>query len=85
MEVKEWRTMSQKNRHKVLDVVAEVVPINQKEALEDQLRVAGFDPMQLTEFEKALLFQIGWAKHDVVEAIDELGAMLEDYLGEGEE
>jgi hypothetical protein len=75
--------MSQKNRHKVLDVVA--VPINQKEALEDQLRVAGFDPMQLTEFEKALLIQIGLMRTDVVEAIDELGAMLEDYLGEGEE
>ena len=77
--------MSQKNRHKTLDVVAEVVPINQKDALEDQLRVAGFDPMQLSEFEKALLIQIGLMRTDVVEAIDELGAMLEDYLGEGEE
>jgi hypothetical protein len=77
--------MSQKNRHKTLDIVAEVVPINQKDALEDQLRVAGFDPMQLSEFEKALLIQIGLIRTDVVEAIDELGAMLEDYLGDREE
>jgi hypothetical protein len=75
--------MSQKNRHKVLDVVA--VPINQKEALEDQLTNAGFEPQNFSEFEKALLIQIGLMRTDVVEAIDELGAMLEDYLSDPEE
>jgi hypothetical protein len=77
--------MSQRNRHKVLDVVAEVVPVNQKEALEDQLTNAGFEPQNFSDFEKALLIQIGLMRTDVVEAIDELGAMLEDYLVDPEE
>ena len=77
--------MSQKNRHQVLDVKAEVVKVSQKEALETQMIEAGFDVSQFSEFEKALLLQIGLMRHEVVEAIEEFGAMVEDYIGEGEE
>jgi hypothetical protein len=59
----------------------EVIP-NLKVRLEDDMRAGGFDPMQMTEFEKALLVQIGTAKNEIVDAIDQMGAMLEDVLGE---
>jgi len=77
--------MSQKNRHQILEVKAETIPLSQKEALENQLRDAGFNPEDFSPFEKALLMQIGiWGTH-LVDEIREFGSMVEDYIGEGEE
>jgi len=57
-----------------------VTPENLKEKVLKDMKVAGFDPAQMTEFELALLVQIGAMKNEVVDAVDELGAMLEDVL-----
>jgi hypothetical protein len=53
---------------------------NLKAKIVDDLRKSGFDPDSMKEFELALLIQIGAAKNEIVDAIDELGAMLEDVL-----
>lgn len=68
-----------RDRNKVIDVQPEV---NVKEALITQLRTNGFDSGNMTEFELCLLSLIGFAKAEIVEAIDELGAMLEDVMTE---
>jgi tRNA U34 5-carboxymethylaminomethyl modifying enzyme MnmG/GidA len=71
-----------RDRNKVVDIPTE--PINIKESLLTQLRTNGFDTSGMTEYELALLSILGVAKAEIVEAIDELGAMLEDVMTEEE-
>ena len=79
--------MSQKNRHQILEVKAETIPLSQKEALENQLRDAGFNPEDFSPFEKALLMQIGIWGTKVIEEMEELEGILADGLSleEGDE
>ena len=72
---------NKRNRNKP---VPEIQP-NLKVKLEEDLRASGFDPMSMTEFEKAMLVQVGAAKNEIVDAVDELGAMLEDVLAPEED
>ena len=71
-----------RDRNKVIDIPTE--PVNIKESLLTQLRTNGFDTSSMTEYELALLSILGVAKAEIVEAIDELGAMLEDVMTEEE-
>lgn len=60
-------------------VEAEIV-VNEKDRMLAELNKAGFNTTMFSEFELAALVQMGALKNEVVDAIDELGAMLEDYL-----
>lgn len=71
-----------RDRNKVIDVQPE--PTNVKEALLTQLTANGFDVSGMRDYELALLSLIGFAKAEIVDAIDELGAMLEDVMTEEE-
>ena len=73
---------NKRNRNK-----EELVPVqNVREQAVSQLEAGGFNTALFTEYEIAMLTQVTIAREKIVEAIDELGAMLEDVLApeEGE-
>lgn len=67
-------------KHRIRNVV-EVKMTKRQQAI-SQLVDAGFDPAQFTEFQIAMMVQVGTLKSEIVEAIDTMGSMLEDVLGD---
>lgn len=61
--------------------------VNGREAIIAQLASAGFNPERFTEYELCMIAATGIQTSEIKEAIDDLGAMLEDYLfgDEGED
>ena len=66
-----------KPRHKVPD--AELKLSKRAQAIQ-QLMEAGFDPSQFSEFQLASIMMLVLLRVEVVEAIDAMGAMLEESL-----
>ena len=73
---------NKRNRNKQPVIVQ---PVNFREKVIADLRRNGFEPQSMTEFDLALLTQIGLFQNEVVEAIDEVGATIEDCLVEPED
>jgi hypothetical protein len=62
-----------------------VESVNLRAKMKEDLKASGFDPDSMTEFDLALLVQIGAAKNEITDAIDGIGGLIEEYLFPEEE
>jgi len=79
---------NKRNRNKqlaVIDAEFTAIETTDREKIQAELRKQGFTPENMSEYELAMLVQVGVATNEIIAAIDELGAMLEDVLAPEED
>lgn len=72
-----------RDRNKVKTIDVEPIQ-NKRDQIVKELRADGFNVDSMTEFELAMLVQMGAFKNEVVDAVDKIGALVEEIWPEEE-